>query len=386
MLRANPSDIGVELAKSAEERNVQIKTLKNYTRWPIAVMRDLGWTKKAKRSFRNSRKSSEVHQLTDAGRKVAEFVSISTDLRLDQLDPMPFEEKAAVSIHSHYRMLERAEFDIEPVNPKLNQQKEAFERGLDRIGVRLERPLLFSPFQTLSVADIGRIFPLPQIGGSPEEREFAATDTVMGRGSRAHLFVEPRFAPSLDDVTNAGPGQLEEELLSLRRMHTSADEAVATFVQSHVSDTHTQFYPLVSELFRALGFESETSRVGVNYQRWDCWVCLGGNMVPIEIKSPTEELALSTKAIRQALENKVVLLSRGGGNSGEDDTTLIVGYHLPSERGEMSTLIDDVFETFNISIGVIDLSTLVLLAIRAVTENLTVQVDQIRTLRGYLHV
>ena len=111
-----------------------------------------------------------------------------------------------------------------------------------------------------------------------------------------------------------------------------------------------------------------------------------GTVVPVEIKSPTEERALSTKAIRQALENKVVLLARGGLETNEDTTTLIVGYQIPNERGEMSSLIDDVFEAFNIRIGVIDLPTLALLAILAVTQRLTVQAEQLRMLRGFLHV
>ena len=113
---------------------------------------------------------------------------------------------------------------------------------------------------------------------------------------------------------------------------------------------------------------------------------LEGATAPIEIKSPTEERVLSTKAVRQALENKVVSLARGGLDTSVDTTTLVVGYQIPNERGEMSLLIDDVFQAFNISIGVIDLGTLVLLAIRAVTEDLTVQSEQLRTLRGFLNV
>ena len=99
------------------------------------------------------------------------------------------------------------------------------------------------------------------------------------------------------------------------------------------------------------------------------WV---GTTAPIEIKSPTEEKTLSTKAVRQALENKVVNLARGGLNTTVDTTTLIVGYQIPNERGDMSLLIDDVFEAFKIRIGVIDLRTLSLLAIRAVTQKITV--------------
>lgn len=386
LLREGPTDIQVALEKVADGRGVIINTLRNYTRWPIAVMRDLGWTEKARFRFRKGGESFEVHQLTEAGKEVGERVSMWADLRLDHVERLPLEEKAAVSIHAHYRMLERAGFDLETVTQKLAEHQQAFDRALTRLGVPQGLPLLFSPFQSLSVADIARIFPSSPIAASTAEGEAATAGPVVGRGSRDHLFVEPRFVLQEHDGSNGEGSQLEEELRVLRRQHPSAEEAAAAFAQSRESDTQTEFYPLVIGLFRLLGFESGNSRAGVHYQRWDGWVELEGTAAPIEIKSPTEERVLSTKAVRQALENKVVLLARGGLDTSRDTTTLIVGYQIPNERGEMSSLIDDVFRAFNISIGVIDLGTLALLAIRAVTEDLTVQSEQLRNLRGFLHV
>ena len=385
-LRAEPENVTTALTRVTAEQNVQVNTLRNYTRWPIAVMRDLGWTEKVRRSFRSGRKSFEVHRLTEMGTRVAEVVSTSADLRLDQVDKLPHEEKAAVSVHAHYRMLERAGFDLEPVNPKLKQQEQALDRAFASLGVPPGSPILFSPFQSLSIADIGMIFPPSETAVSVGQSEAATTGAVVGRDSRDHLFIKPQFVPQLHEGGNGATAELEKELRAIREVYPSAEEAAAAFAQSRESDTLTDFYPLVSELFHLLGFESENSRAGVNYQRWDGWVNLDGTIVPVEMKSPTEERALSTKAVRQALENKVVLLARGGLKTTWDTTTLIVGYQIPNERGEMSSLIDDVFEAFNIRIGVIDLPTLVLLAIRAVTERLTVQSDQLRTLRGFLHV
>ena len=97
-MRTDPKNIAAAMTRVAAEQNVQVNTLKNYTRWPIAVMRDLGWTEKARRPFLSGGRSFEVHQLTDAGRRVAEGVSASADMRLDQVDQLPFEEKTAVSV------------------------------------------------------------------------------------------------------------------------------------------------------------------------------------------------------------------------------------------------------------------------------------------------
>ena len=385
-LREESQNVAATLLKVAKDQDVQVNTLRNYTRWPIAVMRDLGWTQKKYLQFRRDGKSFQVHQLTETGREVAEQVSASADLRLDQVEKLPSEEKAAVSIHAHYRMLERAGFDLGSVNQKLEEQEPALHRALTLLKVPLDRPLLFSPFQSLSIADIAKIFPSSPTTVSVEEGESATSGKVMGRGSRDHLFVEPRFVTQRHEGGDGEVGELVEELRAMRESHRSAEEAAAAFAQSRESDTKTEFYPLVSGLFRLLGFDSGNSRAGVNYQRWDGWVDLDGAVAPVEIKSPAEERVLATKAVRQAVENKVVLLARGGLNTSVDTTTLIVGYQIPNERGELSSLIDDVFQTFNISIGVIDLVTLALLAIRAVTEDLTVQSDQLRTLRGFLNV
>ena len=385
-LREEPKNVAAALSRVAGKQDVQVNTLQNYTRWPIAIMRDLGWTEKVCLRFQKGGKSFEAHQLTEAGKKVAERVLASADLRLDQVERLPLEEKAAVSIYAHYLMLERAEFDLAPIRRKLEEQAPALQRARARLRVPEGRLLLFSPFQSLSIADIVRIFPSSAIAPSTEEGAAVTAGPVVGRGARNHLFVEPRFVPQVHDGRNGATSELEEELRVVSQEHPSAEEAATAFAQSRESDTQTEFYPLVSELFRLLGFESGNSRAGVNYQRWDGWVELDGTTAPIEIKSPTEERVLSTKAVRQALENKIILLARGGLDIRKDTTTLVVGYQIPSERGEMSSLIDDVFQAFNISIGVIDLRTLALLAIRAVTEEMALQADQVRTLRGFLHV
>lgn len=384
-VRGDRTNIENALKKVAGKRNIQVNTLKNYTRWPIAVMRDLGWTVKERRSYRAGRGWFDAHRLTESGKRVAEWVSASVDLRIDQMDQLPFEEKAAVSIVAHYRMLERAEFDVAPVIPVLDQQEQALAGAFDRLGIPQGKPLLFSPFQSLRIADIKRIFSSVPVSIPNEEGELYAGVTGVGRGSRDHLFREPKLEYRGYDLGNNQAVNLGDELRKMCELNQSAEDAAAEFAQSRESDTQTEFYPLVCRLFGLLGFASETSWAGVHYQRWDAWVDLGGTVAPIEIKSPTEEKTLSTKAVRQALENKVVLLSRGGLNTSADTSTLIVGYQIPNERGDMSLLIENVLKAFNIRIGVIDLRTLSLLAIRAVTEGVTIQSEQLRTLNGYLH-
>ena len=384
-LRESERAIQDALEGIAGERRTQINTLKNYTRWPIAIMRDCGWTEKVRLRFRKDGKSFEAHRLTLAGKNVARRILASADLRVDQVDGLSFEEKAAISVEAHYRMLERAGFDIEPVRKKLQLQASVFNRALDHLSIERNRPLLFSPFQSLFVGDIRKIFSASEQGSMVRERE-AVFGKIIGRGNRHHLFVEPKFVRRVHKIKDSTTRSLEGELVALRQKHRSDEVAAAAFALSRALDTQIQFYPVVSQLFRVLGFKSDYSRAGVNSQRWDACVWLDSIAVPIEIKSPTEEAFLSTKAIRQALENKIVLLARGGLKTNRDITSLIVGYQIPNERGDMSSLIDDIYSAFSIKIGVIDLGTLALLALRAVTENLTIKDEQIGELRGFLHV
>ena len=205
-------------------------------------------------------------------------------------------------------------------------------------------------------------------------------------GSRDHLFVAPKFVKQTEDAASGQSSQIEGELRALRRDHNSDASTADHFKTTRVADTQTEFYPLISQLFQLMGFDSDYSRAGVNYQRWDAWVRCGEFAIPIEIKSPTEEMFLSNKAVRQAVENKVVLLARGGLATSKEITSLIVGFELPNERGDMSQLIDDIYDTFGLSIGVVDLKTLTTLAIKSVVDGETIDDDQLNHLKGFLHV
>jgi hypothetical protein len=384
-LRESADVIEKALGMVSAQRRIQTNTLKNYTRWPIAIMRDCGWTEKARMRFRSGGGSFEVHALTAKGREVAQWLESAADLRVDQVDALPLEEKAALSIAAHYTMLDRAGFDISPVQQKLTLQEPALQSARARLGIRAGQAILFSPFQSLSISETRKIFAATEEARTTTTRTESVGGHVMGRGSRDHLFVEPKFvaqaAPTADEADS-----LAAELKAIRAKHRSAKEAAAAFAVSRASDTRTQFYPLVSHLFRLLGFKSDYSRLGVNYQRWDAAVWLDSVAVPIEIKSPTEEAFLSTKAIRQALENKVVLLARGGLETRREMTSLIVGYQIPNERGDMSSLIDDIDKAFGFKIGVIDLATLALLALTAIVERVTIEAAQLGHLRGFLNV
>lgn len=368
----------------SDARKIQVNTLRNYTRWPIALLRDLGWAEPQSVRFNDGRKYRSFH-LTAKGRALAERVQTAVDLRVDDAEKLTPEVRKALAVVAHFRMLERSGFDIEPVAERITEVEAIAAPLFERLGMD-GRNLLFSPFQSLSLSDIAYAFPArAQTAQVEEEAGQHVTTGPDGRDDRSHLFVHPNMVAT-EGAGASGPDALRAELTALLEAYGTIERAASAFAENHASDTQTTFYPLVTHLFQTLGFKSEYSRAGVNYQRWDACVWVGDYALPVEIKSPTEEVMLSTKAVRQALENKVILLSRGGLQTRPELTSLIVGNRLPNERGEMSNLIDDVFKAFGLCLGVIDLTTIAHLALRAVRDGVTIDAAQLSKLRGFLDV
>jgi hypothetical protein len=304
-------------------------------------------------------------------------------------------EQANLILVSHYEMLDRTGFDISPVNGRVEAAKEALRPALKSLHAE-NTSILFSPFQSLSIGDIARVFP-PRItsqGGGAGSEPLSLFDLIagdqpntqqVGRDDRSHLFVAPRLVRGAA-IPGAASAPLKSELSTLLGKYGTPHRAAAVFAKAHERDTQTVFYPLVTHLFQVMGFRSDYSRAGVNYQRWDACLWIDEFAVPIEIKSPTEEVFLATKAIRQALENKVILLSRGGLPTTRDLTSLVVGYKIPNERGDMSNLIDNVFSAYGLRLGVIDLQSLAYLALRFIAEGVTMDADQLSALCGFIDV
>ncbi|WP_131728459.1 hypothetical protein [Achromobacter xylosoxidans] len=383
--RQSANNMAAAVAAVSNARNIQVNTLQNYTRWPIALLRDLGWAKWGAARFQDGRQYGTFY-LTDKGQALANRVASSIDVRADYATQLTPEERNALAVVAHFRMLERAGFEIASVGERIAEAEARAALVFRRLGTD-GRNLLFSPFQSLSLDDIATTFParVQTVLVEADASRTTVRAAPDGRNNRSHLFVNPNMT-AVRGVGAGGPDVLRAELVELLEIYGDIKRAAEAFAEGHAKDTQTKFYPLVTHLFQILGFKSDYSRAGVNYQRWDAYVMVDGHALPVEIKSPTEEIMLSTKAVRQALENKVILLSRGGLETRPELASLVVGNRLPNERGEMSNLIDDVFNAFGLRLGVIDLTTLAHLALRAVREGVTIDTEQLSQLRGFLDV
>ena len=371
----------------SEEFGVQINTLKNYTRWPIALMRDLGWTTRRTGRARRTLGPTPVFVLTALGKEIARRAGTATDLRATQLSSLNYEELRALATFAHYRMMERADFDVSVAGHLLDRSREVLSRTMAKLAIRPGSDILFSPFQALPIADVQQIF------GESEQRVLAGA-RVAG-DAPTYLASVSRLA-SLSGRSAGGRSEdfslASDELIDELRQHFEASEqssehAARRFVDMHSEDSKDVFYPLIADLFRLLGLRCDVSRSGVHSQRWDACLWTKEDLaLPIEIKSPAEETALSTKALRQAVENKIILLARGNPPTDRDSASLVVGYQLPSDRSDLSRLVEDVFGTYGVRIGIIAMDTLVVAGIRRLCEGVEIDVSVIGRLKGLLHV
>ena len=97
--------------------------------------------------------------------------------------------------------------------------------------------------------------------------------------------------------------------------------------------------------------------------------------IPVEVKSPAEVLLFSLKAIRQALENKIMLLSRKEYPTLSDTTSLAACYYLPNDRAETTNLINDIHTANVFNIGIVDFYTLLTIAVTNIYDEKTFDIS-----------
>lgn len=127
---------------------------------------------------------------------------------------------------------------------------------------------------------------------------------------------------------------------------------------SEISDLAIDFYNKIGEIFNTLNLNISVTREGDVNCRFDATIIDPKYSIPIEIKSPREDLEINIKAIRQAFENKVVILSRSFFSTSPETTSLAIAFSYPPSRSDAYELIADIKNAFNINIGIIDVADL----------------------------
>lgn len=374
--RRRPAELRRVIARMEEQRRITKTTMENYTRFPIGAIQWAGWAVKQNGSF----------VLTDYGREVLGRLNVASDIRLSDYKRLPTEAKPAFIRYSFYKMLGRSGFDLEPVTDRMHED----EILMERLRCLPEGEILFSPFQQISRDEVNSAFPetahngdmeINQNGSLLDEYENTATD---GRPPITTILFEIGGDENLVDTE---AGLLDREIrLELETSRGDIDDTVEALFVRYSRSNQDVFYPLVSNLFRILGFDCRKSRQGVNYERADAMIVDPVGSIPIEIKSPGEEVEISVKAVRQALENKIVLMSRRSYPCIPETTSLVVGYNAPNERSEVHELIEDIHTTFNVKVGVIDFRSLLKLAVTTIAAGRRVVLPEFTSIKGVIRV
>jgi hypothetical protein len=359
-------------------RNISYTTMGNYTRFPIAAIQWAGWAVKVKGSF----------TLTDLGRAKVEQLKGMQDVRLSDYKALNDIYKPAFIRYSAYKMLERAGFDLSEAAEFMNADSSILKTA----NIISSKEVIFSPFQQIGRSEVNAAFPhLSNQVDNVEPASIGCLDDSMDQMCRKQITKAKVIFELTDDafIENDETDLLTTEIQTFYVQSGGDVELTIKAIMAHYSTANQDlFYPLVAALFRIIGFACETSRRGVNYARADAMIFHPDGCIPIEIKSPGEEAEISVKGVRQALENKIILLSRARkGFLGVPETTsLVVGFNPPNDRSEVHELIEDIYTTFQISVGVIDFRSLLRLGVAVVITGKQVVLTEFRTMKGVIHV
>ena len=349
----------------------------NSTRLPITFMKICGWIENQRTNKLYPPKLLECICLTKHGVEVANQLKEVKDLRLDEYYSYSENIRKSLIRLGVYSMLCRAGYDVFPVREIIDQDKKICK------DILRGQELLFSPYQTLKHFVVDEALGLSrkiarnkiQTSVLPNIQKI---DPVINNIS---LIVTAKSYTGNDEKIN----KFIEVVLASKAAGEDKQSIIDRLFEEYATATQIKFYPFVAMLFRIMGFDCQVSRPGDNGSRWDAIIVdlYSKECIPIEIKSPTEEQYISLKAIRQALENKIILLSRKTYATLAETTSLVVGYYLPNDRAEVSKLIIDFKNTYGYNIGVIDLKTLLTISITIIYSGKTFDIFELNRLEGF---
>lgn len=374
------------LKSLSKQRGIAINTMWNYTRFPLSVLEWSGWTQKERnRNFYGL--PIVFHRLTAMGIKQVGEIETCIDLRASDFRKLEKGDRIKLARFCFFDMLGRAGFDLSPLNTEISNTITSLLPVLFK-GIKNHR-FLFSPFQEFNLQENEEIFPETKITPSEQSKDNLIKPTAQGATkANPDLFVGILLEKITQPISiqKKDQGVVDELRIFYLKHNKNIDKCVISLVNKYKNSDKNEFYPLVASLFRLLGYDCEYSRIGVNYQRWDAMIVDKEESIPIEIKSPGEEQNISVKAVRQAMENRIILLSRKAYPTKVSTTSLVVGFYMPNDRSEVSMLLEDIKKSFGITIGIIDFSSLLKLCYEALINNKFPKIEDITNLYGFIKV
>lgn len=341
-----PHDIKNHMETLAKNSDIQINTLSNSTRYTIAALKNFGWTYESGHKF----------SITAYGRSLVEKYRRGFTLSYTDVPNIDMTIIRDISIVGLVQMLDRGSFSTVNIKNKLGYEKAVENLVNSAIIPDAHTEIYFSPYQVLDPDRLKIIFAGIENGNKTEYQ--SKRNEFFGKESTPIL--QSVLAVHPIDMRHSSKGLLAESIFELRGK--TPDIIADVLCHKFTNTKQDVFYGLVSEAFRSMGFNCLTGRQGQNGLRCDAIIEAGDKSIPIEIKSPTEERVISVKAIRQALENRVMLAARPPYNTPKGISSLAVGYEYPPGRSEVHELIAAIFRLYGIRIAVLSFRELAKMA------------------------
>ena len=374
------------LAKSLQgnkKGGMSVTSVQNCTRFPISVLKYCDWVESENTKIYG--KSVRFMKLTVHGKNTVKKLKMLRDIRLNDYEKSTYKQKQALIRLGTYSMLGRAKFDLSSIELDIKKDQEECKEILEG------KEILFSPYQTLEYSIVNSAMKLTM--DIQKKTEHDRKSIITGYQKKFDNNILDSKKLSVDKKVVFDNKYVTKDVLAyvsqvqtLYNKCKNTNRLVEILVEDHKNDKKTEFYPLVETLFRIIGVDCHKSRDGVNGERWDAMIRDCKRSIPIEIKSPMEELHISVKAIRQALENKIILLSRKTYITHENCPTSAVGYLPPTDRAEVSDLIKDIKKTFGYSIAVFDVASLINITVNIILFGKGIDIEKFYELEGIISV
>lgn len=380
-LRGDYSRLDAAFKDLAKSLGMKTTPVDNCTRLPIAFMKACGWVESVSNKTLYN-KSLNCLRITDHGREVYENVKDMIDIRIEVFKDYEEHQRKALIRLGTYAMLLRSGYDLESASDQIKADKETCKDILH------EQKILFSPCQTIKRNEVETALGINLAQGNEKGHTFSE---IKGDNIESHTYAVRKFSLNKDMeaayelLKDPEDEKFLELVLKLKNDGKNSRQIVDYLFDYYKTATQTNFYPLIATLFKIMGYQCSFSRPGDNGSRWDAIIEDDERSIPIEIKSPTEVAVLSIKAIRQALENKIVLLSRETFKTKPEVTSLAVGYGMPGNRTDINDLINYIKETYGYSIGMIDFRTMLSVAISILIDRKGFAKEELYSLEGLMY-
>lgn len=369
----NSKDISIlerEIQKIAAENEMQTNSVRNLTRFVISALEYTGWFKKEK--LKEYGKYTPFLVLTKKGKEMVESIKRSVNLRGEDIDINKDETKELVKT-ALLCFFKRANFDVDD---ELLKCKDT----LKKISEKGKEDIIFSPYQFFSREELNIVLPQYVMLSGKEHRDFEISTDIGIQSFKQEIILESKKSKLTKNEKTAK--MLKNRLTESKNNY---DEAINKFIEDISVMKQSEFYPLIASL---LGYifnrDAFAPSAGNNNMRYDVMIPDSKYSIPVEVKSPTEEEMLSVKAIRQALENKILLMARKPYQTTYDMCSIACGYHVPNDRSDVYKLIDEIYETYKINIAILDVKTLIKATFYCVKTNSYYDVEEFVGKRGVI--